>query len=348
MQESMEALADLVKPGTETEAATNSVADSLGLESFAPKETPKEEVKPEAKADEGKTAGDITEVKAEGETTTEATATTKDFWDDDEATTESKPNAEDKPEAKDSKRDIDEDVLKKAGAYESIVSDPIIDAYLSIKTSGKDIKEFISLLSTVDPKTMTPEQLYKHELSKEGLTSEEIEIEMARFEEQSPYQKKLLANKIAKDIEAENAEKLNRFKANTDQERQSQEKAKVENLERLDKATKDAVGQEWFGLKITEEMAIAAKDGAINQYAVRNQDGSYNMEESLKANIKLKYFNTIVKTAVTAAKNKTKEEMLKQVSNPSLNETNAKPVTANPNEDAKKQAVNEWLTQGIV
>jgi hypothetical protein len=89
----------------------------------------------------------------------------------------------------------------------------------------------------------------------------------------------------------------------------------------LDQFSKSIVNKEVYGLKVTDEMSSELKRYINEEFSLQKPDGSFDIEKVYSIALWMKYGKDLVKANVTKARNEGKEQVIREVSNPSKNMT---------------------------
>ena len=237
--------------------------------------------------------------------TDSVTTEAKEWWEQGEAkTAEIAPvNQAEKTE---SKFDLDDD-LKLLAEY---------------KKSGKTLADFVKEYQIEDHAQWNDEQIVKQGLKEfMNLTEEELEQANYEYDSASIFQKKQWAENFKQKFDAKNADKLKQLTANNKQTSEVQEAVAKKYEAELDNYSKEVVGKEVYGLKITDEMASDLKRFINEEFTLQREDGSFDIEKVYSVSLWMKYGKDLVKANITKARNEGKEQVIKEVSNPSKNMT---------------------------
>jgi hypothetical protein len=155
-----------------------------------------------------------------------------------------------------------------------------------------------------------------------NLTPEEIEQASYEFDNASVFQKKQWAESFKEKFENKNKEMLKQL-TSSQSENQAKSEALVEKYRtELDGYSQTIVNKEMYGLKITDEMSKNLKDYIDKEFTLQKADGSFDVEKMYSIAMWLKHGADLVKANVTKARNEGKEQVIREVINPSRNFTN--------------------------
>lgn len=192
------------------------------------------------------------------------------------------------------------------------------------KKSGKTLADFVREYKVEDYSQWNDEQIVKSGLKEfMNLSEEELEQATYEFESASILQKKQWAQDFRQKFEGKNLEKLKELKSSNTQTSEQQEAIANKYNEELEKLSQDAVGKEIYGVKVTDEMSQDLKNYINNEFTLQRPDGSFDVEKMYSIGLWLKYGKDLVKANVTKARNEGKEQVIREVSNPSKNMTSS-------------------------
>jgi len=233
----------------------------------------------------------------------EPTPNTQEWWDNsDEPNTGNLKPAE--PKVAEPKFELDDD-LKLISEY---------------KKSGKTLADFVKKYQIDDYAQWADDKIVKEGLKEfMNLTEEEIEQANYEYDSASIFQKKQWAENFKQKFDNKNADKLKQLTANNKQTSEVQEAIAKKYEVELDNYSKEVVGKEVYGLKITDEMSNDLKKFINEEFTLQNEDGSFDIEKVYSVSLWMKYGKDLVKANVTKARNEGKEQVILEVSNPSKN-----------------------------
>lgn len=230
-------------------------------------------------------------------------AVEKEWWEKEDTTTE-KPAQEvkEQPEV-----DLDDD----------------LKLILEYKKSGKTLADFVKEYQVNDFKEWTDEKFVKEGLKEfMNLTPEEIEQASYEFDNASVFQKKQWAESFKEKFENKNKEMLKQL-TSSQNENQAKSQALAEKYRTdLETYSQALVNKEMYGLKITDEMSKNLKDYIDKEFTLQKADGSFDVEKMYSIAMWLRHGADLVKANVTKARNEGKEQVIREVINPSRNYTN--------------------------
>ena len=239
--------------------------------------------------------------------------------------TSEEPKQEETPwwEREDEKLEPQETVSEKKEepAREDFV-DEDIKLLMEYKKSGKSLADFVKEYKIEDYNSWDDKKIVSEGLKEfMNLSEEEMEQAQYEFENASVFQKKQWADSFKQKFEQKNEGRLKELtKSNTQMEEYQKAVAEKYNAE-LNQMAKNYVGKEVYGLKITDEMSGDLKNYIDKEFTLQRADGSFDVEKMFSVALWLKYGKDLVKANITKAKNEGKEQVIKEVTNPSKNMT---------------------------
>lgn len=246
--------------------------------------------------------------------TAEAPAAEKQWWEEDNtpvtSTTTNAPVAENKTEEK-PQFDLDDD----------------LKLILEYKKSGKTLADFVKDYKVEDYSSWSEDKLVEQGL-KEFMNLSEEEMEQAKMEWDSAsiFQKKQWAESFKQKFEERNNSKLKELTKSNSQAEEYQKAISAKYNAELDAFSNEVVGKELYGLKITDEMSKDLKNFIDKEFTLQNEDGSFDIAKMYSIGLWLKYGKDLVKANITKAKNEGREQVIKEVTNPSKNMTGGSSV----------------------
>jgi len=274
------------------------IADELKAQTVVPAEVPAEiapEPAPEINPEPN------TEVNPE--VNPEPAAAEKEWWDKDETvnTTESV-----KVEEKKEFVDFDDDMK----------------LILEYKKSGKTLADFVKEYNVDDLTSWDDAKVMKEGLKEfMNLTEEEIEQATYDYENASILQKKQWAETFRGRFAEKNEQKLKQLVSSNQQNSEAQKAIADKYNAELEQFSSQIVNKEVYGLKITDEMSKDLKKFINEEFSLQRKDGSFDIEKVYSVALWLKHGKDLVKANVTKARNEGKEQIIREVSNPSKNNT---------------------------
>jgi len=227
----------------------------------------------------------------------------KDWWDSSEEKSES--TVSEKTEQKQS---------------EAFEMDDDLKLLMEYKKSGKTLKDFVNEYK-VEDYTSWDDKTFVEKGMKEflNLSDEEYEQAVYEYDQAGILQKKQIAEQFKSRFEQENADKLKQLtQIESKQTEESKALAQKYTTELEDYAQK-ITNKEMFGLKVTDEMSKDLKNYIDKEFSLQRPDGSFDIEKIYSVALWMKYGKDLVKANVTKARNEGKEQIIREVSNPSKN-----------------------------
>jgi len=140
------------------------------------------------------------------------------------------------------------------------------------------------------------------------------------------FQKKQWAESFKQKFEERNNSKLKELTKSNSQAEEYQKAISAKYNAELDAFSNEVVGKELYGLKITDEMSKDLKNFIDKEFTLQNEDGSFDIAKMYSIGLWLKYGKDLVKANITKAKNEGREQVIKEVTNPSKNMTGGSSV----------------------
>lgn len=230
--------------------------------------------------------------------------TEKEWYEDTPTTAEAK--VVDSKSTNDSSLDLDED----------------LQLLVEYKKSGKTLADFVKEYQVEDVKSWNDEKLVREGLKQfMELTEDEYEQAVSEFETASIFQKKQWAESFKNKFEEKNSTKLKQLMGSNQQAEDYQKAVAAKYNEEIESFSTSIVNKELYGLKITDEMSKDLRNFIDNEFRLTKEDGSFDIQKIYSVAVWLKYGKDMVKANITKAKNEGREQVLKEVTNPSKNMT---------------------------
>lgn len=220
-----------------------------------------------------------------------------------------------------------EEVVKVADAIKAeekptFEMDDDLKLILEYKKSGKTLSDFVKEYQVEDVNSWDDAKLVKEGLKEfMKLTEEELEQATYDYENASIIQKKQWAETFRQKFGEKNEEKLKQLTSSNQQTSEMQKAIADKYNAELDQFSQQIVNKEVYGLKITDEMSKDLKKFINEEFSLQRQDGSFDIEKVYSVALWLKHGKDLVKANVTKARNEGKEQVIREVSNPSKNMT---------------------------
>jgi len=257
--------------------------------------------------------------------TDSVTAVAKEWWDSDEpAPADPKPTDKNEPQQLQAQPDLDED----------------LKLLMEYKKSGKTLKDFVNDYKVEDISTWSEEQIIKNGIKEfMGLEGEQLDQAIYEYENASIFQKKQWAESFKQQYNQKNQDKLKQLTSSNDKfAEQEQAVAQKYNAE-LESFSQQVVGQELYGMKITDEMSKDLKSFIDKEFTLQRADGSFDVEKMYSIGLWLKYGKDLMRANITKAKNEGRDQIIKEVTNPSKNMTGGGRVVGSGLEAAQEAFV---------
>jgi hypothetical protein len=225
----------------------------------------------------------------------------KEWWDKDEVVNTETIKAEEKPNI-----ELDDDVK----------------LILEYKKSGKTLADFVKEYQIEDYQTWADDKLFQEGVKQfMNLSDDEAEQAKFEFENASIIQKKQWAENFKQQFAEKNEQKLKQLVSSNQQNAEVQNAIAAKYEADLNSFSQEIVNKEVYGLKITDEMSKELKRYINEEFSLQKDDGSFDIERVYSVALWMKYGKDLVKANVTKARNEGKEQVIREVSNPSKNMT---------------------------
>lgn len=193
---------------------------------------------------------------------------------------------------------------------------------LEYKKSGKTLADFVKEYQVEDVNTWDDAKVVKQGLKEfMNLSDEELEQATYDYENASIIQKKQWAETFKQRFAEKNQEKLKQLTSSNQQSSEMQQAVAQKYNEELNQFSENIVNKEVYGLKVTDEMSKDLKKFINEEFTLQRPDGSFDIEKVYSVALWMKYGKDLVKANVTKARNEGKEQVIREVSNPSKNMT---------------------------
>jgi hypothetical protein len=202
--------------------------------------------------------------------------------------------------------------------------DDEIKLLMEYKKSGKTLSDFIKEYQVEDIASWGDEKIVEEGLKNfMKLSEEEFEQALYDYKNSSLFQKKQLVENFREKFQKKNEDKLKQLtQSNTEADLKA--RAIVEKYHTdLEEFSTNLANKELYGLKITDEMSKNLKNYLEKEFSMTRKDGSIDVEKMYSVALWLNYGADLVKANITKAKNEGKEQVIKEVTNPSKNYTNS-------------------------
>jgi hypothetical protein len=204
----------------------------------------------------------------------------------------------------------------------SLELDEDLQLLVEYKKSGKTLADFVKEYQVEDVKSWSYEKLVTQGMKEfMNLSEEEYEQAVSEFETASIFQKKQWAESFKQKFEEKNSTKLKQLMGSNQQAEDYQKAVAAKYNEEIENFSTSIVNKELYGLKITDEMSKDLRNFIDNEFRLTKEDGSFDIQKIYSVAVWLKYGKDMVKANITKAKNEGREQILKEVTNPSKNMT---------------------------
>ena len=217
---------------------------------------------------------------------------------------------------------VDPKINEKVEPQPQVELDDDLKLLLEYKKSGKSLKDFVNDYKVEDISTWSEEQIIKNGIKEfMGLEGEQLDQAIYEYENASIFQKKQWAESFKQQYNQKNQEKLKQLTSSNEKSAQQEQAVAQKYNAELEAFSQQVVGQELYGMKITDEMSKDLKTFIDKEFTLQRQDGSFDIEKMYSIGLWLKYGKDLMKANMTKAKNEGREQIIKEVSNPSKNMT---------------------------
>ena len=277
------------------------IADELNAQTTKPAEVPAE-IAPEVTPEPTPVVETVVEPTPVVETEVTTAPVEKEWWEKDEVVKVADAiKAEEKPTF-----EMDDD----------------LKLILEYKKSGKTLADFVKEYQVEDYQTWADDKLFQEGVKQfMNLTDDEAEQAKFEFENASIIQKKQWAENFKKQFAEKNEQKLKQLVSSNQQNADVHNAIAAKYEADLNSFSQEIVNKEVYGLKITDEMSKELKRYINEEFSLQKEDGSFDIERVYSVALWMKYGKDLVKANVTKARNEGKEQVIREVSNPSKNMT---------------------------
>ena len=300
----------------------NEIADQLRSQT-PPAETTASETQ-QSTAQENRVVEQTTETQTAPETTTAQTTVAQPPAETQQST-ETQQNTQAQKEWYEAETQTNTQTTTQAAANEKkpeLELDDDLKLLLEYKKSGKTLSDFVKEYQVEDTKDWNDEQFVKNGLKEfMNLTPEELEQATYEYDSASIFQKKQWAESFRQRYEQKNQDKLKQLTSSNAQNAEFQKAIADKYNAEMTKFSQQIVNQELYGLKITDEMSKNLVNFIDSEFTMQREDGTFDVEKMFSIALWLKHGKDLVKANVTKARNEGKEQVIREVSNPSKNMT---------------------------
>jgi len=211
---------------------------------------------------------------------------------------------------------------KETPKEEKIEEDPDIELIKKYKKSGKSLRDFVNDYKVEDFSSMSEKDLVKKGLEEfYQLSGEELDNAIYEFENSSIFNKKQLVEGFRNRFDQQNEAKLKELTSGYEINEKEEQMAIEQLNQSMEGYRQKIVDQEIYGMKVTDEMSKDLSNYLSKEFTLQKEDGTLDIEKAYSVALWLKYGKELVKANITKAKNQGKEQVIKEVSNPSKNKT---------------------------
>lgn len=261
----------------------------------------------------------------------------KEWYDTDKPTAEIK-----EPKSEKSTEEVDYRTM--AEEYESLLKDPLIEAIIAAKKSGKNPMDFYNEIKPIDYNKMQPEQLFELELKKLGVTDDSFTEAMDEFKAMPKWKQLKEVEPLKVNLEKENSERLKRFHQDANHQREAQAQLRKKTELSLDKELDAIYGKELFGMKITDAERDVLKNTVLNELAVRTRDGQgIDIQRSLELALWDKFKKEVVRANINKARASAMEETFKETVRPTAKTVETSRIPEISKEERAQQAKESFI-----
>jgi hypothetical protein len=240
----------------------------------------------------------IPEVNTEGNP--EPSGQEKDWWDQQDTSVKALDGKkEEKPAF-----DLDDDL--------KLISD--------YKKSGKTLADFVKEYQVSEIDKWNDEKIVTEGLKQfMNLSEDELDQATREYENASVFQKKQWAENFKEKFDKKNQDMLKQLTSSQNENQVKAEAIADKYRAELDTYSNAIVNKEIYGLKVTDEMSNNLKTFIDTEFTLQKEDGSFDVEKMYSIALWLKHGPDLVKANVTKARNEGKEQVIREVTNPSKN-----------------------------
>ena len=188
------------------------------------------------------------------------------------------------------------------------------------KKSGKTLADFVKEYQVSEIDKWDDDKIVTEGL-KQFMTLSEDELDQAtrEYENASVFQKKQWAENFKEKFVKKNQDMLKQLTSSQSENQVKAEAIADKYRAELDTYSNAIVNKEMYGLKVTDEMSNNLKTFIDREFTLQKEDGSFDVEKMYSIALWLKHGPDLVKANVTKARNEGKEQVIREVTNPSKN-----------------------------
>ena len=211
--------------------------------------------------------------------------------------------------------------IDKVKAYDDLLSDPEIKAFVDAKKVGKTLTSFLNEIKGVDVDKMSSEDIFRIELEKHGAKDEELKDALEDFRTKPEWEQNKEVAPLKESIKKEQADKLKEFSISSTLEVQKRDDMVKKGFDDLDLHLKNITGTKIDGFEITKEISDDIKNFVTNQFSIYNEDGSFNIDYLVDIALYKTHKKDIMKANFDDLEKEIEEKYIKKYSRPSKKET---------------------------
>ena len=188
------------------------------------------------------------------------------------------------------------------------------------KKSGKTLADFVKEYQVSEIDKWNDDKIVTEGLKQfMNLSEDELDQATREYENASVFQKKQWAENFKEKFDKKNQDMLKQLTSSQSENQVKAEAIADKYRTELDTYSNAIVNKEMYGLKVTDEMSNNLKTFIDTEFTLQKEDGSFDVEKMYSIALWLKHGPDLVKANVTKARNEGKEQVIREVTNPSKN-----------------------------
>lgn len=188
------------------------------------------------------------------------------------------------------------------------------------KKSGKTLADFVKEYQVSEIDKWNDDKIVTEGLKQfMNLSEDELDQATREYENASVFQKKQWAENFKEKFDKKNQDMLKQLTSSQSENQVKAEAIADKYRTELDTYSNAIVNKEMYGLKVTDEMSNNLKTFIDREFTLQKEDGSFDVEKMYSIALWLKHGPDLVKANVTKARNEGKEQVIREVTNPSKN-----------------------------
>lgn len=188
------------------------------------------------------------------------------------------------------------------------------------KKSGKTLADFVKEYQVSEIDKWNDDKIVTEGLKQfMNLSEDELDQATREYENASVFQKKQWAENFKEKFDKKNQDMLKQLTSSQNENQVKAEAIADKYRTELDTYSNAIVNKEMYGLKVTDEMSNNLKTFIDTEFTLQKEDGSFDVEKMYSIALWLKHGPDLVKANVTKARNEGKEQVIREVTNPSKN-----------------------------